>query len=467
MADQAPADAELDTLEAELAEPEPGQGELERTIGLPGALAIGVGTMVGAGIFVFPGLAAGEAGPAAAVSFAIGAVIALLVALPTSELATAMPASGGGYTFVRQGLGELVGALVGLSLWSGLVFASACYLVGFGHYATAVLAEVGLQLPGVVAPLALVAGGLLTGLSVTGTQNAASLQNVVVGLLVTILVGFLLYGGLDALGVFGRQRVPEALVPFGWGPVFTTAALVFTSYLGFAQVATVAGEIKQPSRTLPRAMVGSVLLVGVLYVATVLVATSTFGAGRLATFAETAMVEVARSLLGPAGAVALLGAGLLATLSSANASILSSSRMVYALGRDRLLPAWVGQINLRFGTPHVALVLAGGPTLALVALGRTELLAEVASLLHLIMYGLICVVLIVLRARAPDWYAPTFRSPGHPVLPALGALASFGLIAFMAPASQLTGLAVLALAWAWQATYRRWSPDRADREVGR
>ncbi len=102
--------------------------ELERTLGLSGGLAIGIGTMIGAGIFVFPGLAAGRAGPAAAASFAIGAVVALLVTLPASELATAMPKSGGGYYFISRGLGTLAGAVVGLSLWFGLVFATAFYL---------------------------------------------------------------------------------------------------------------------------------------------------------------------------------------------------------------------------------------------------------------------------------------------------------------------------------------------------
>ena len=251
--------------------------ELERSIGLTGGLSIGIGTMIGAGIFVFPGLAAGRAGPAAAGSFAIGAFIALLVALPASELATAMPKSGGGYYFISRALGALPGAIVGISIWLGLVFATAFYLVGFGNYAAAVLAEAGVSLGGasVVVPLALVFGVLLTGLNLFGTENAAKLQNYVVGLLLTILVLFLGYGGLDALGVFGSASTPERFMPFGPLPMFTTAALVFTSYLGFAQVATVAGDIKQPGRNLPLAMIGSVLIVGILYVATIFVASTT------------------------------------------------------------------------------------------------------------------------------------------------------------------------------------------------
>jgi len=432
-----------------------GEGtELERSIGLVGGLSIGIGTMIGAGIFVFPGLAAGRAGLGAAGSFALGAVIALLVALPASELATAMPRSGGGYYFVSRALGALPGAVVGLSIWLGLVFATAFYLVGFGNYAAAVLAEAGVPVGGsVVVPLALVFGALLTALNLLGTENAAALQNYVVGALVAILVVFLGYGGLDALGIVGEPSVPERLLPFGTLPVFTTAALVFTSYLGFAQVATVAGDIRQPGRNLPLAMVGSVLVVGALYVTTVLVATSAVGSQSLSGFGETAIVEVARALGGRAGAVAILLAGLLATVSSANASILSTSRAVFAVSRDAILPRAASRLGLRYGTPHVALAMGGGPVLVLVALGEVELLAEVASFLHLVMYGLICVSLLALRRNEPPWYDPAFRVPAHRAVATLGALASFGLILFMQPASQVVGLVVMVLSALWYRYY--------------
>ncbi len=379
------------------------------------------------------------------------------MALPTSELATAMPRSGGGYYFISRGMGTAYGAIVGLGLWLGLMFASAFYLVGLGHYASAVFAELGVALP--VSPvigIGLLFGAGLTALSIGGTENTASLQNAVVGILLVVLTAFLSYGVLDAVGVFGGESVPEAFFARGYFPVLTTAALVFTSYLGFAQVATVAGEIKRPGRNLPLAMVGSVVVVTVFYVVTIFVATSAFGAERLGQFGETAMVEVAREFLGVPGAIAILGAGLLATFSSANASILSASRAVYALSRDALLPRKASEVNLRYGTPHVALLSAGGPILVLVATGQVELLAEVASFLHLIMYGLMCVALIVLRRRDPPWYAPSYRVPGYPVVPAAGALASFGLIAFMQPASIGVGIVVMAGSYLW---YRYYAGD--------
>jgi amino acid transporter len=235
--------------------------------------------------------------------------------------------------------------------------------------------------------------------------------------------------------------------------MFTTAALVFTSYLGFAQVATIAGDIKQPGRNLPLAMAGSVVLVGVLYVATIFVATSAFGSPRLSGFGETAIVEVAREFLGPAGAVVILLGGLLATVSSANASILSTSRAVFAVSRDALLPRVASRMNLRYGTPHVALAMAGGPVLVLVAMGQVQVLAEVASFLHLVMYGLMCVSLLVMRRDEPTWYDPDFRVPAHRLVAGAGALASFALVLFMQFTSQIIGLVIMLVSAGWYLYY--------------
>ncbi|PEN12237.1 amino acid transporter [Longibacter salinarum] len=429
--------------------------ELERSLGFVEAMAIGTGTMVGAGIFVFPGLAAGQAGPAAMLSFAIGAVIAMLVALPTAELATAMPESGGGYYFISRGLGAFLGSLVGIGQWLGLIFASAFYLMGFAYYLSDVLSVLGMTASLPVQAVAFMTVVVLTGVSITGTKNTGDLQSAIVGLLLVILAGFLGHGLLDALGFFGRETVPESYFPYGIMPVFTTAALVFTSYLGFAQIATVAGEIKDPARNLPRAMIGSVLLVGVLYVLTIFLSTSIVGSEALSGLGETAIVEVARAIFGTVGAAAILTGGLLATLSSANASILSSSRSLFALSRDSLVPDKMREINRKFRTPHIALLLTGVPIAGLILFGQVEVLAEVASLLHLVMYGLMCITLLVMRARQPASYDPDFRCPGSPVLPALGALASFGLIAFMQPLSIGLGFGVLIAAALWHVFYAR------------
>jgi len=209
--------------------------ELERTLGLAGGLAIGIGTMTGAGMFVFPRSAGSEVGTAATASFGVwGGLVALLVALPTSELATAMPKSGGSYYFISRGLGTLPGTVVGLSLWLGLVFATALYLVGLGFYALDELAEVGITVGAssgvIVSAVAVVAGIGFTVLNVTGTENAAELQNGTVALLLSMLVAFPAFGMLDSLGIFDAGTPPgEAKNVWGVVPILSVAALVFTS----------------------------------------------------------------------------------------------------------------------------------------------------------------------------------------------------------------------------------------------
>ncbi|MDX1585783.1 MAG: APC family permease [Balneolaceae bacterium] len=426
--------------------------ELERTLGLKPALTIGVGTMVGAGIFVFPGIAAGYAGPAAMISFALGGCIALLVAFSTAELATAMPESGGAYFFVSRTFGPMAGFLIGVGQWIGLVFASAFYLSGFGQYAVDLLEEAGLDLGNPVILIALATALVLTVINLLGTEGAGKVQNRIVIALTAILTFLFGYGLMNAIGIVGDTQWPVPFAPNGIWPIFTTTALIFTSYLGFVQIATVAGEIKQPQKNLPRALVGSVVIVMLLYITALFVSTSVLTTEELAELGETAMVDVARSLVGHTGALAILAAGLLATLSSANASILSSSRAVYALSNDDMLPSAISRVNRRFGTPHIALLAVGVPIASLTLLGRIEILAEVASLLHLLMYGMICVTLISIKRKKPLWYAPSYRAPGYPAVPAVGAMASFGLIFLMQPLSIMMGFGVIVLAGIWYYT---------------
>ena len=423
--------------------------KLERTLGLSEALAIGIGTMVGAGIFVFPGLAAGEAGPAAILSFIIGGVIALLVAFSTSELATAMPENGGAYYYVSRIFGPEAGFVVGVGQWIGLVFASAFYLTGFAQYLIDLLEELGVHLGDPMVLFAFAVGIVLTLINVFGTKGAGKLQNQVVISLAAILVLLFGYGIMKATGLIGESSMPTPFAPNGYWPVLTTTALIFTSYLGFVQIANVAGEIKKPSKNLARAMIGSVVVVMLLYATAIFVSTSVLGNEELATLGETAMVDVARELTGDIGALAILTAGLLATLSSANASILSSSRAVYALSKDEMIPQSISKVNDRFGTPHIALLVVGVPMTGLTMMGRIEILAEVASFLHLIMYGMICVTLTRIKSESPWWYRTDFKLKGKWTIPVVGALFSFGLIVFMETLSIYLGFGVLFLSLIW------------------
>jgi amino acid transporter len=413
--------------------------QLERTLGLKEALMIGVGTMVGAGIFVLPGAAAALAGPASSVAFVVAGGVAMLTALSASELATAMPASGGPYHFINKGLGPLFGSIAGLGNWLGLAFATAFYAVGFGNYVAPLVAGLELHL-GVVAtvPLTgpqiggLAAASLFIAVNYLSTDGTGDLQNVIVIVLLAILGVFMALGATQARFAELTPFFPQTAGP---GAILPATALVFVSYLGFAQVATVAGEIKQPGKNLPRAMVGGVLLVTIIYAASMLILLGVVPLDRIAG-EGTAIAIGSRAIFGGFG-IGVIGVGLLtfggllATASSANASVLSASRINYAMGRDGLIDERLSEVHDRFNTPYRSIVLTGALILVFIVAGQVNALAKAGSVLHLLVYGLLNVSLIVMRETEAMGYDPEFEVPGYPVVPALGALLSFGLVGFM------------------------------------
>ena len=430
--------------------------ELAKDLGPLAALTIGVGTMIGAGIFVLPGNAIEQAGWFAVVSFLLGGGIALLTALSASELGTAMPLSGGAYLYVNRALGPLFGSVAGWANWLGLAFASAFYMVGFGEYIRAIF---GLTGPIVLGPVALppvktvafLAGAFFVAVNYIGAKETGRLQNVIVIILVAILAVFTAVGAL--------QADPANLPPStGFGPMLTTTGLIFVSYLGFVQITSVAEEIKEPGKNLPRAVIGSVLLVSVIYALVLIVMAAAVEQGFIAEqqlAGNIAVVEVGRLILGPAGAVALLIGGLLATASSANASILASSRINFAMGRDRIVTPQINQVHPRFGTPYRAIAITGGLILLFIVAGNVELLASLGSVLHLVIYGLLNIALIVFREADVDEYDPDFRVPLYPFTPILGALVSFALIVFINPLVIAIGAGLVVGAVLWYLLYAR------------
>lgn len=437
--------------------------QLERTLGFTAALTIGIGTMIGAGIFVLPGAAAAEAGPAIVISFLIGGAIALLTALSASELATAMPQAGGGYHFINRGLGPAFGAIAGFGNWLGLAFASAFYVIGFGSYLGILLAvlfdpisvTLGLfeltqtQLGG------LLAGVLFIAVNYVSTKSTGDLQNVIVFGLLAILAVFI------TLGVVGGDfQTLRPIAPEGWGAVLPGTALVFVSFLGFVKITTVAGEIKRPSTNLPRAIVGSVVIVTILYAVIMMVVLGVVDRADIAD-SETAVAEVAGLLFGHYLGLAALGVGLLtfggllATASSANASILAASRINFAMGRDGIVMPSVSAVNDRFKTPSRAIVLTGICIILLVLIGDIAVLAKSASVLHLVVYGLLNIALIILRETDGIGYEPAFRVPFYPWTPIVGAIASFALIAFMDPIEIALAIGLIVASLLWYLAYAR------------
>ena len=435
----------------------PDETDLSRELGLLSALTIGVGVMICAGIFVLPAPAAEMAGPAAAAAFVLAGGIGAFTALSISELSTAMPRAGGAYYYVNDALGPLFGSVAGWGNWFGLAAAVAFYLIGFGSYAAMLVPIPALEIGayGLSAPqvAALLTGMFFIGLNYVGTEETGNVQIVIVVVLVTVLGGFT---------VFGTGHIdPSNLRPFapaetgGWMSIFPTAGLVFVSYLGFGEIATAAEEIKDPGRNLPIAVIGSLLFAILLYALFMLVLLGTVPYEEVAGFGGVAVLEVAERLLGETGSAVVAFAGLLAMASSANASILASSRINFAMSRDRIVPDSLQMVHPRFKAPYRSVLLTGGLVVVFILIGDIEVLAKAGSVLHLIVYGLVNLALLVYREVSVEGYDPEFKIPLYPYVPVLDAIFSFGLIAFMAPVEVLMSVAFVAFGTVWYVLYAR------------
>jgi amino acid transporter/nucleotide-binding universal stress UspA family protein len=429
--------------------------DLAKDIGPLAALTIGVGTMIGAGIFVLPRTAISQAGSFAVVAFVLGGGIALLTAFSASELGTAMPRSGGAYYYVNHALGPLFGSIAGWANWLGLAFASAFYMVGFGQYIQQIFAITGTVGAGPIAldPVKLIAlagAALFIAVNYIGAKETGRLQNVIVIVLVGILAVFTVVGALRA--------DPANLPPTaGFDDTMAVTGIIFVSYLGFVQITSVAEEIQDPGRNLPRAVIGSVLLVTVIYALVLVTMAASVESGFIDALPteQIAVVEVARLLLGPVGAIAMLLGGLLATASSANASILASSRINFAMGRDGIVSESLNRIHPRFSTPYRSIAVTGGLILVFIAAGTVETLAAMGSVLHLLIYALLNVALVVMREVNPTDYDPDYTVPLYPVVPILGAITALGLVVFIDPTVIGLSAVLVVGAVAWYLGYAR------------
>ena len=430
--------------------------ELARDLGFLEAYTLGLGTMIGAGIFVLPGIVADAAGPASMVSFTIGGVVALLAALSLSELATGMPKAGGSYYYINHALGDFFGTIVGWGMWAGLMFATAFYMLGFGQY---LLDQPATAIPVVAA--ALVMASLLVALNYRGVKETGSFQNVIVIALVGLILVFI------AVGL--PQVDPNLLDPFvregeSWAAVGVTAGTVFVTFIGFEVIATSAEEITDPGRNLPLSMIAAVVTPTILYVLVMLVSTGVLPVPDLAA-SDVPVADVARETTGAFGSITVAGftmdisvvgggimiiGAVLATISSANASILSAARVNFAMGRDRILTDWLNQIHEQYRTPYRAILATGAVILGLIASPLPiATLADVAAFMFLLTYALVHVAVVVLRRAEPEGYDPDFRIPSalYPAVPAVGMLACLAVMVQMGdtPSLVVSGVTVLSV----------------------
>jgi amino acid transporter len=395
--------------------------KLERSLNLTSVIAISIGGMLGSGIFVLPGIAAAKTGSSIWLAYLLAAVCILPAALSKSELATAMPSSGGTYLYIERAFGPIFGTIAGLGLWLSLLLKSAFALVGFGAYlAVFVNANNGFTKYVAIFFLAII---LL--LNIFGVKKVGKVQIVIV--VISLLT-------LTLVLIFGLPAVDRNLLdPFysdGSLGLFSTVAFVYISYAGVTKVAAIAGEIKNPSRNLPRAMILSLLIMTMIYVFIAFVLVGNIPMDQLSTDLRP-IYSVANSLGGPVIGMITAGVGVITLISMANSGVLAASRFPFAMAMDKLLPDFMGKIHSKYLTPVASIILTC-ITMALVILFLdVEKIAKLASAFMVTMFISVNICVVILRETSAQWYNPTYRSPLYPVMQIFGIITGFLLLIFL------------------------------------
>ena len=400
---------------------------LRRGMGLAEVTLIGVGAMVGAGIFVLTGIAAGAAGPALVLAFALNGVLALTVAMCYAELGSTFPQAGGGYAWARQALPAPFGFLAGWMSWFSHAVACSLYALGFGAYAAQLLHAFGLGVPylseGAEAKLlAILVVAVFTFVNYRGSAETGRAGNLItLGQMVVLLI--FIFAGLYALR--GAPQWPERFTPFfptGVPGLLTAMGLTFVAFEGYEIIAQCGEEVRQPRRTIPRAIFLSIALVVPFYL---LIAFTMLAAVRpaeglpvwqyLGTHAELAVLEAARQYA-PGGIALLLLGGLFATTSALNATLYSSSRVSFAMGRDFNLPSVFARIHRTRRTPYGAILVSAAIILGMAVALPIEDVASATDITFMLLFGTINLSLVALRYQQPQ-ARRGFRVPFVPVLP--------------------------------------------------
>ena len=394
--------------------------KLQRTLSLPGAIAVSVGGML-SGIFVLPGLAVGITGSSVWLAFLVAALCILPAVLSKSELATAMPKSGGTYVYIERAFGPLFGTIAGIGLWLSLLLKSAFSLVGLSFYLY-VLIEVDESYTKYIALLALL---FILLLNVFGVKKVEKTQLVIVTISVLSLITIVFFGfnSFDS-------KLMEPVFSEGGSGFIAGVAFLYISYAGVTKIAAVAGEIKNPEKNLPRTMIISLLLITTVYVLVALVLVGNVDQSVLSTDIKpihTLFQTIGGDYFGYFAAVV----GVITLMSMANSGVLASSRFPFAMAKDKMMPGFLGLVNSKFMTPVAAILttslLIG---LAIVYLDVIKI-AKLASAFKVLMFIFNELSVIVLRETNAQWYKPSFRSPLYPYVQLFGIISGIVLLAFL------------------------------------
>lgn len=443
------------------------QGELRKTLGALNLVSLGIGCIIGTGIFVLTGRVAAEyAGPGIMISFVITGILCAFVALCYAELASMLPVSGSAYSYSYASMGEIVAWLMGLLLVLEYGLAAATVAVGWSSYAVSLLNDMSLHIPpeftvppgsvvregatvlahGVANLPAIFAIGVVTVLLVLGIQESTTANNIVVAIKLAVVIAFICVGAFFVDTANWSPLIPEQVPPppegaergwwadirralldvltaqntsrYGVAGLITAAATIFFAYLGFEAVSTAGAEARDPARDMPIGIIGSLLVCTVLYILTSAVLVGIVPYPELDNPAPIAM---AVNRIGLPWFAVLVKIGAIAGISSVMLVLLyGQTRIFYTMARDGLLPPTFARVHPRFRTPWIGTLIVCAVAACFAGFMSLDALAKLTAVGSLAAFAMVCLTVLYLRYAQPQLARP-FRTPWFPLVPLVGA----------------------------------------------
>jgi APA family basic amino acid/polyamine antiporter len=405
--------------------------KLKRELGLLDTTLCGVGVILGAGIYALIGKAAGIAGNAVWISFAIAAFVAALTGLSYAELSSMFPKAGAEYEYTRKAIGRKVAFVLGWMIISGGLFSGATVAYGFAGYFNALFGT-----PILLTALVLII--LLSALIFYGIK-----QSVKVAIALTIIEAaglfIIIFIGLPYIGSVNYLEVPSI------AGMFSAAALIFFAFIGFEDIVRLSEETKNPQKTIPKALILAIIITTIMYMFVAISAISVLGWERLST-SDAPLADVASAAFGTNAFVILAVAALFSTANTVLLLLLATSRIMYGMSCSGSLPKRFSYVHKKTRTPWISIIFVAVISLIFIALTNIELAASVTDFSIFVTFFMINISLIILRYRMPR-IKDTFRTPLNigkfPVLALLGAIFSIALMASLKPDAILYGILLI------------------------
>lgn len=413
---------------------------LTRQLGGIDVFCISAGAMISSGLFILPGLVYAKVGPAVILSYILAGILVLPALFAKAELATAMPKAGGDYFFIERSLGSTAGTIGGFASWFSLSLKSAFALVGIGAFATLISPDISQW------QIKLIAVGfcvIFTIINLISVKVTGKIQVFLVFLLISLLFLYILRGSM-LLNV--HRYTP--FMPSSVHTLFASAGMIFISFGGLTKIASVAEEVKNPTKNIPYGMILAFCVILLLYGLTIFVTVGLLDGNEFA-HSLTPISTGGHKIFGTFGSVIMAVAAIFAFVSTANAGILSASRFPMAMSRDQLLPEFFAKVNKRFNTPHFSIIFTGIFMIISILLLNLENLVKVASTMMVILFMFVILACIIMRESKILNYKPSFVSPLYPWIHIAGAIGYSILLYQMGSLALLTtgGFIIASILW--------------------